>query len=194
MKARLALVALLAAAPLPARAHPHVLIDAHAVVLFDQGKVTGLQMGWKFDPVYSSTLVQDFDKNKNATLDPDELAAIEKDAFQGTSEYSYFTYAKADGKLVTWPKAERFQVMVVKDALVYAFHLRLPEPVDPRKQSLKVTTYEETYYIDIDFPNDAAVKLTGTGAEGCDAVLGQDMETPLWGGVVFPRKVDIRCR
>lgn len=190
---RLALLAGMLLAPLPALAHPHVLIDAHVVALFEKGRITALQMGWKFDPVYSSSLVQDYDADKSGTLSAAEIAVLEKQAFADTRQYNYFTYAKIDGKAVDWPAATDFKVLTLKDSLVYAFRLNLPQPVDPRKQAFKLSTYEETYYIDLDLPNDAAAKLTGEGAAGCRAVIGQDKDNPLFGGVVFPRKLEIRC-
>lgn len=191
---RLALAGVLALlTPAPAQAHPHVLIDSHAVLVFEAGRITSLQMGWKFDPVYSSSLVQDYDKDKSGSLSPQEIATMEKEAFQDTAQSSYFTYAKLDGKDVKWPRAEGFKVMVVGDSLVYAFRLRLPTPVDPRKQAFRLSTYEETYYIDIDFPNDAAIQLIGDGSAGCHAKISPDLENKLYGGVVVPKKVEVVC-
>lgn len=180
-------------APTIAWAHPHVLIDSHLIFLFEAGRIAGIQVGWKFDPVYSSTLVQDFDADKNGSLSPSELATIEKEAFRDTRQYQYFTHAQVDGRAVEWPEAANFQVLVHKDALLYAFRLNFPGPVDPRTSPLKVSTYEETFYIDIDIPNDAAVRLVGEGSQDCRAVIGPDKANPLLGGVAFPKKVEIRC-
>jgi tRNA threonylcarbamoyladenosine biosynthesis protein TsaE len=180
-------------APLPALAHPHVLVDSHAIVQFDQGRVVALLMGWKFDPVYSSSLAQDYDADKNGTLSASEIATMEREAFQDTAKSSYFTYAQVDGKPVSWPKASDFKVIAFKDTLVYSFRLSFPEPVDPRRQDLRFSTYEESYYIDIDFPDDGAVKLIGDGAAGCRAKISPDLENKLYGGVVVPKKVEIRC-
>lgn len=180
-------------APLPALAHPHVLIDSHVVVIFEAGRITGLQMGWKFDPVYSSSLVQDYDKDKSGSLSAKEIADMEREAFQDTQPYSYFTYAKVDEKPVQWPRAEGFTVMVVQDSLLYGFRLRLPEPVDPRRQAFSLSTYEETYYIDIDFANETAVRLIGDGSDGCRAIMSPDSDNKLYGGIVVPNKVEITC-
>lgn len=193
MRGRLALAVLaLLLAPGIASAHPHVLIDSHVVVQFEAGKITALQMGWKFDPVYSSTLVQDYDADKNGSLSVKEIQKMEREAFQDTAQYSYFTYAKVDGKPVTWPKADNFKPIAFKDSLVYSFRLKLPVPIDPRTQSFSLSTYEETYYIDIDFPNDA-VRLIGDGAEGCRANISPDLENKLLGGAIVPKKVEITC-
>lgn len=180
--------------PLPAWAHPHVLIDSHIIFLFEKGKVAALQLGWKFDPAFSSSLVQDFDANKDGKLSPAEIATLEKEAFQDTRQYQYFTFASSDGAAISWPIATEFKLLVQKDSLLYAFRLGLPQPVDPRQQALKVSTYEETFYIDIDIPNDQAVRLVGEGSEGCKAVIGQDKTNPLLNGVAFPKKVEIICQ
>lgn len=190
---RLALAVLALLAPGLAQAHPHMLIDSHVILQFEDGRITALQMGWKFDPVSSSTLVQDYDADKNGGLSAKEIATLEKEAFQDTAQYSYFTYAQVDGKAVAWPKAESFKVLTLKDSLIYAFRLKLPQPVDPRKQAFRLSTYEETYYIDIDFPNDAAVQLIGDGAAGCHATMSPDLDNKLYGGVVVPKKVEITC-
>ena len=187
------LAALLLLLPAAARAHPHVLIDSHIVFLFEAGKIVALQMGWKFDPVYSSALVQDFDADKNGLLSPAEVAAMEKDAFQDTRKFQYFTVLSVGGKAVEWPPATGFQVMAVKDSLLYAFRLTLPRPVDPRAARITVSTVEETFYSDIDIPHPAAVRLVGDGAAGCRAEIGQDRDNPLLGGIAFPRKVEVIC-
>lgn len=188
-----ALALALLMAPAAALAHPHVLIDSHVVVQFEGGRITALQMGWKFDPVYSSTLVQDYDSDRNASLSAEETGKMEAEAFQDTAQYSYFTYAKVDGKPLSWPQASSFKPIAYKDSLVYSFRLALPNPVDPRKQAFSLSTYEETFYIDIDFPNDAAVQLIGDGSAGCRAKISPDLENKLLGGAVVPKKVEITC-
>lgn len=177
----------------PARAHPHVMVDVHALVEFKNGKIVSLFMGWKFDPIYSATLVQDFDKNKNGKLDADEIRMIEAEAFRDTKDQGYFTYAMADGKPVTWASATDFSIVGMKDALLYAFRLNFPEPLDPRKSPVSLTTYEETFYIDMDFPNDKAVSLTGEGSAGCKAVIAPDHGNTIFGGIVTPKRATIRC-
>lgn len=187
--------ALAAALLLPAcaHAHPHVMIDSHAVAQFEHGKIVALLMGWKFDPVYSSSLVHDFDKDKNGILSAKEIAAMEKEAFSDTQPLGYLTYAKVDGVKVEWPKATDFKVLTFKNALLYSFRLNFPQPVDPRSQSLRFSTYEETFFIDIDFPDAGAIKLIGEGAEGCRATMAPDPENAIFGGAVIPKKVEITC-
>jgi tRNA threonylcarbamoyladenosine biosynthesis protein TsaE len=174
-------------------AHPHVMVDVHALVEFKDGKIVSLYMGWKFDPVFSASLMKDFDKNKNNRLDPDEIKDIEREAFRDTKEQSHFTFARIGDTPVAWPDATDFKVMGVKDALLYTFRLNLPQPVDPRQVAFSFTTYEETFYIDMDFPNDKAVALTGPGSEKCRATIAPDRGNTIFGGAVTPKRATITC-
>ncbi|MDO8606652.1 MAG: DUF1007 family protein [Phaeospirillum sp.] len=187
----LALLVLLTSTP--AQAHPHVMVDVHALVEFKDGKIVSLYMGWKFDPVFSTSMLADFDKNKNGRLDPAEIKDLEREAFRDTKEQGHFTYAKIGDTPIKWPDATAFQVMGVKDSLLYAFRLGLPEPVDPRQTPFGFTTYEETFYIDMDFPDDKAVTLTGPGSEKCRAVIAPDLGNTIFGGVVTPKRATITC-
>jgi tRNA threonylcarbamoyladenosine biosynthesis protein TsaE len=186
-------VAALLALPAIAWAHPHVMVDVTAVVMFDKGLIHSVALAWKFDPVFSATLVQDFDKNKNGQIDGDELKDLERDAFQNTREQDYFTYLKLAGQKIKAPKAVDFKLNRLKDSLVYTFRIPLPRPVDPRKESFSFSTYEETYYIDIGFPTDKSVIVHGDGSDGCRAVMSDDRENAIFGGVVVPKKVEVKC-
>lgn len=187
------LILLLLLVPGPALAHPHVLVDVHALVEFKDGKIVSLFMGWKFDAVFSASLLQDFDKNKNNRLDPDEMKDLEREAFRDTKPQSHFTYARIDTEPVIWPDATDFKVIAVKDSLLYAFRLPLPRPVDPRKETLSFTTYEETFYIDMDFPTDNAVTINGDGAAGCKATIAPDHGNTIFGGAVTPKRATVTC-
>ncbi|CAA7617764.1 ABC-type uncharacterized transport system (fragment) [Candidatus Terasakiella magnetica] len=190
---RLILALLFALLPATARAHPHVMVDVHALVEFKGGKVVSLFMGWKFDPVFSASMVKDFDKNRNGKLDPEEIKTIEAEAFRDTKDQSHFTYPRVNGLTIKWRDATDFKVIAVKDSLLYAFRLPLPEPMDPRQVVFAFTTYEETFYIDMDFPDDKAVTLTGDGAEKCRAVITPDHGNTIFGGAVTPKLATVVC-
>jgi tRNA threonylcarbamoyladenosine biosynthesis protein TsaE len=187
------LTALLLLLPAPALAHPHVLVDVHALVEFKDGRIVSLFMGWKFDAVFSASLLKDFDKNKNNRLDADEIKDLEREAFQDTRPQAYFTYARTGSDPVVWPVATDFKLVAVKDSLMYAFRLPLPRPVDPRKEAFSLTTYEETFYIDMDFPTDNAVTVNGEGAAGCKATIAPDHGNTIFGGAVTPKRATVTC-
>src|SRR5262245_30775854 len=93
MKKHLPLAVLLAAMPLMASAHPHVFADARLeVVASEDGQsIQELHNVWRFDDVFSSSVLMDFDKNTNLVLDPPELEEIGKTVLGSLQEYNYYT-------------------------------------------------------------------------------------------------------
>lgn len=193
-----AALALLALAPAAAaqthrEIEAHRDIEAHAVVLFDGGKVVALHMGWRFEPEQSGALARSYDFDRDGTLSAGETAALERETFQVFADADYLTPAFVDGAVVTWPRAEAFAPLALPDSLAYSFRLPLPQPVDPRRQAFRFSTYGDAYHVHIAFPGENAIRLVGDGAEGCRAILGPDLENRLYGGVVVPTKVEVIC-
>ena len=111
MRRLLTALALLLTAPGAALAHPHVLVDVHALVEFKDGRIVSLFMGWKFDPVFSASLLKDFDKNGDNRLDAGEMKTLENEAFRDTKEQAHFTYARIGDQAVVWKDATDFKVV-----------------------------------------------------------------------------------
>lgn len=73
------MAALLSLAPAAAFAHPHIFVEARLeVVAGKDGSVEELRNVWRFDEVFSSSVVMDFDKNTDLKLEPNELAEVGK--------------------------------------------------------------------------------------------------------------------
>ena len=72
---RSAAAALLAGlVPTAALAHPHVFADARLeLTIAPDGTVQQLAHVWRFDDVFSSTVLMEFDKNGDLQLDKNEL-------------------------------------------------------------------------------------------------------------------------
>jgi ABC-type uncharacterized transport system substrate-binding protein len=77
LRAVLAVTSILAFAR-AASAHPHVFIEDRVVFLFAGDKITAIEQSWKFDEVFSDTLIQQFDKNGDGAFDAAESKAVAK--------------------------------------------------------------------------------------------------------------------
>ncbi len=98
---RFALAAALSLLPLPALAHPHIFAEARLeIVSDDSATVTELRNVWRFDDLFSASVLLDFDKNSNGTLDPDELAEVGQTVLDSLAEYNYYTTISDNGKQV----------------------------------------------------------------------------------------------
>ncbi len=69
--------AILCAFGAPALAHPHVFAEARMeVVIGDQGVIDELRHVWRFDELFSSTVLVEFDTSANLKLEAEELAEL----------------------------------------------------------------------------------------------------------------------
>ena len=75
-----------------AHAHPHVYAEARLeVVIGNQGTVEELRHVWRFDDLFSSTILLDFDTNANLKLESSELLEIGTVVRNSLADYDYYT-------------------------------------------------------------------------------------------------------
>ncbi len=101
LKSRLGLAVTLTAvlAPLAVEAHPHVFADARLeLTIAPDGTVDKLAHIWRFDDVFSSTVLMEFDKNGDLQLDKNELIDLGHVINSSIAEFKYFQTVLADGK------------------------------------------------------------------------------------------------
>src|SRR5262249_49448736 len=79
-------------------AHPHVLVDAKAEMVFDKGKLTAVRHIWQFDEAFTAFAVQGLDSNNDGKLSDAELAPLAQVNVDSLFDFGYFTYVTANGK------------------------------------------------------------------------------------------------
>ena len=156
----------LALQPLPALAHPHIFAEARLEVVADAGKITEIRNVWRFDDVFSSSVLLDFDKNTNLKLDPDELKEIADTIRTSTGDYDYFTFITDNGNPVKLATPEVFNVDF-KDNQLLVFFIAKPEKTLPLKGKLAIGVYDPTMYTAIDFAKDEDIATEGDGFKIC---------------------------
>ena len=73
------LCALALSAPVAAAAHPHVFVETGlALVVDDKGRVTGIEVSWRYDELYSLLVLEDLalDEDYDGKLTDEELARL----------------------------------------------------------------------------------------------------------------------
>lgn len=138
-----------------AQSHPHVFAEARLdVVLTPDGRtVEALRHLWRFDDVFSSTVVMEFDKNGNNKLDDDELIAVRDTVYNSLGDYNYFQLVTANGKDVAMQQPAEFAATFDNNQLIIMFEAK---PKEPLKLSGTVDfgVYDSTFYTAIDFLED----------------------------------------
>ncbi|MGF6157180.1 ABC-type uncharacterized transport system substrate-binding protein [Ensifer sp. KUDG1] len=200
------------AAPSLAFAHPHIFAEARLeVVSDDKDEISELRNVWRFDELFSSSVVLDFDKNSNATLDPDELAEVGQTVMESLSEYNYYTTILDNGKTIKVNKPDHITVDYKDGQLLMMFAVKPAEPM-PLKGKLSFGVYDPTMYTAMDFANDDDLTVVGDKINACehkvvrpdpDEVLAENKDTltdAFWSdptgtdmSKLFATRIEITC-
>lgn len=172
---RIAAVAIVSAALAPqALAHPHVWIEMSSAVGFNtQGQVTALGVAWTFDEFYSMAAVDGSDKNKDGKYDEAELKELATLYLANLSKYGYFTAVQAGDKPAALAKADSPRAQFKDGRLTFSFRLPLAKPVDPKTQKFSYSSFDPSYYIDIQPAKVGGVRMGTNAPQGCGFSIRQ---------------------
>lgn len=162
-----------------ALAHPHVFAEANLEIAVDgEGNVEALRHVWRFDDLFSSTVLIEFDANSDLQLDTSELEEVGRVIHESLAEFGYFQFVTVDGRDVAMQPPERVIADFQDSQLIILFESR---PVEPLKLAgtAGFGVYDPTFYTAIDFYEDANMTVTGL-PEGCKrAVVRPDADEAL---------------
>lgn len=167
--------AVLLATALPAEVHPHVFAEARLDVVLnpDHQSVKALRHLWRFDDLFSSTVMMEFDKNSDLKLDDAELKEVGDTIFASLAEYDYFQLVTVDGKDVKMKAPASIMANFDNNQLIVLFE---SEPEAPIKLAGKVDfgVYDPSFYTSIDFTEDANMAVDGLPATCTKTVIRPD--------------------
>ncbi|WP_282607247.1 DUF1007 family protein [Pelagibius sp. Alg239-R121] len=188
-----ALAGLLALPSKPAETHPHVWIDVVVKPQFEDGKIVAFAVDWTFDQLYSFLVVDDFDSDKNGTLDDEELESLAKASRDTLGSTGYFIRIMADNDPVQDIEFEKLTASSFLERISYHFTARLKQPLDIRTQNVTFATYDETYYIEITLNQDDPVRFEGDWPRACSYRIGRDEVNKIYFDLVAPTIVSFPC-
>lgn len=163
----LLLIAMLSLLPVPALAHPHIFIDAKfEVVAAPDDSISELRNVWSFDEVFSSSVLMDFGKAGDQTLNASELKAVGKTVRDSLAQYNYYTNVTSNGKAVPMAKPDTIQADYKDGSLTLTFSLK-PEQKTPLKGTTIFGIYDKTLYTAVDFATDDDMTISGTAFGRC---------------------------
>lgn len=159
----------------PAFVHPHVFAEARLDVMLGPDKsVKSLRHLWRFDDIFSSTVLMEFDKNADLKLDDAELQEVANTVSASLAEFGYFQLVSDDGKDVAMKPPAQLIANYENDQLIILFE---SEPKEPLKLGGKIDfgVYDPTFYTAIDFVEDENMAVEGSlPAECTRAVIRPD--------------------
>lgn len=166
-KSILPIAACLFLAPVAAYAHPHIFAEARMEIIEgDGGGIQEVRNIWRFDEMFSSSVVLDFDKNSDLKLDEAELAEIGAVVLESLADYSYYTFITSEGKDVPLGKPEAIHVTYDNGQILMFFSLKPQAPLAV-KGKLSFGAWDPTMYTAIDFANDTDLVTEGKDIKAC---------------------------
>lgn len=182
------------AAPRTCQAHPHIWITAIVSFVFADGNLIALRQAWVFDDFFSSSLIADFDKNKDGAFDAAEQRELATHAFAALRDYHFFSRLRQGGLDLAFKDPENFSATQVKGLVYYGFTLPLAEPLDPTQGSVTAGIYDETFFVDVEFDEIDPVRFDGIPSGACKYAIREDPADAIYGGLVIPPSVTIECQ
>jgi ABC-type uncharacterized transport system substrate-binding protein len=163
-----------------AGAHPHVFAEARLDVVLapDHRSVKALRHLWRFDELFSSTVLMQFDKNADLKLDDAELKDVADTIFSSLAEYDYFQLVSVDGKDVRMNAPAQLMANFDADQLIVLFESAPATPIR-LAGTIDFGVYDPTFYTAIDFTEDANMAVDGLPATCSRQVIRPDPDTAI---------------
>lgn len=170
MTARILLPALvatmLATAPAPLPAHPHIFIDTDFELILDEdGQARAVRVAWSYDEFYSLLLIEEngLDADRDGLPEPEKLAEYAGQDVDWDAGFPGDFVIAADGAAVALARpvdhAARFE-----DGRIVTSHVRpLETPIDVSAHRVTAQSYDPSYFVAYDVPTPPQV----SGMPGC---------------------------
>jgi nickel/cobalt exporter len=153
-----------------ANAHPHIMIDAKATIVFDDsGAVSAVRHSWTFDAAFSAWSVQGIDTDRDGTVSPQELQARADDNMVGLAQFEYYTYAFEEDHALTFGSDLPANYAINDGRVTLSFEVA-PQPSYWVGDTLHMAINDPEYYVAIEFASPDAVTTENMPA-GCDVAV-----------------------
>ena len=149
-----------------ALAHPHVFAQARMELkATPDGHISELRHVWRFDELFTSTVILEFDTDKDGALGDAELDEVANTIAGSIADFNYFQNLEVNGKDIGFKKVEQMTVGVEDGELLVLF---ATIPVQPVKlvDGPKIGIFDPTFYTAIEFYSEKDMVLVDA-PQGC---------------------------
>jgi ABC-type uncharacterized transport system substrate-binding protein len=131
----------------PVFAHPHIFVDYRLSIRHSASAVQGFEMLWRLDAINSQLLLDEFDKNRNHRLEPQEANAAAANMADNMAEFQFFSEVIYQGKRQALKQVKEIQVSLVKGHIYYRLFLPCILPLTKSPQSLSFRAFDSSNFV-----------------------------------------------
>ncbi len=161
------------------------------------GTLTGIDLSWAWDEVYSDRYRTTYDRNKNGRFDPAEAKELQTKEITALEAFSEFVFVYDRGKRVAVGPVQRLSIELQGKQMVFRFHVPLSRPVALGGAGVahKVTvgSYDPEYYIESLLPENRPGVAFAAPAPACSVVIMEDRAHPIYNGLAYPQVASLQC-
>nr|WP_159566890.1 DUF1007 family protein [Budvicia diplopodorum] len=140
-----------------AGAHPHSFIDLNASLLTEKQALIGIKMVWLMDELTSAELLHDAALAKNSA---GAWKSMADEIMENAAAQHYFTQINSGGQAVSLSaKPNDYSLSRLGNKAVLSFVLPLEKPLPLANNVITISTYEQSYYVDMSYITDDAFSL-----------------------------------
>ena len=145
------------------RAHPHVFVTASMKLeRNDKGEFTVLHQSWKFDELFSATVMLDFDASGDGSLDAAELVNVGNTIKENITEYDFFTTTRLGSAVATIFAPDTMTATFDENNILTLRHsMRFEKPVAATQQPLRISVSDPSFYVAFDMV-EPDITMTGS--------------------------------
>jgi ABC-type uncharacterized transport system substrate-binding protein len=135
-------------------AHPHVFVENHVTVVFDEQGLTGFALEWVFDDIASAGFILDYDTNRDGKFSVQEAAVMKKEAFDNLRNYGYMTDITIDDQPFKVQFVKDFRPAIIDGLLAYRFTIPCHVTAIATPKRITIAVYDQEYFIDFSLIKD----------------------------------------
>jgi ABC-type uncharacterized transport system substrate-binding protein len=177
----------------PAFAHPDTSVEDRVTFLFQGTQITAIEESWTFDAGYSQSFLADYKTQPDGGISAAGSKLIAQRIQPNLAEVRYFSYVWLDGRDLGNLPVRDFVASASGGRLNFTFVVELPQPVDPRRQALKVEVYDHDYFAAFALIDEDPVRSRGQQDIVCEPRIKDDVANAYFGDI-YPQEITLSCR
>ena len=173
--------------------HPHVFLYSTVKVVFDDKGLSGVQVDWVFDEMFSSMIILDFDKNSNRKFEPAEIESVKNGAFENLRQFDYFIHIKIDGKPFKVKYVKDFSAEIIEGKMAYRFFVPCHVRAEGSSKEVRLSIYDSTFYSSV-FLQKNPITYENRNAYKVEHSIKKNRAEAYYYGQVYPEEIILKFR